>query len=322
MKNAPSLEVQLKIYHKMLLTRKLEEKLLALVGEGKTRGPLHLCIGQEAAGVAAAMALRKEDYISTTHRGHAHYLGKGLDLYRVVAEIFGRATGYCKGRAGHMLIADLEHRMLGGNALVGSSMPQAAGLALSIQLRKTGEVAMACFGDGAAQTGICHETMNIAALWKLPMIFFLEHNQYGLTAHHTTQSSIEDLSLRANGYGMESKKVDGNDFVAVYKAVTDAAEYARKGGGPTLIEAKTYRMCGFSTSDMGGYQAAEDLEHWARHDPLDRAFNALKEHVEVQQLEELDALAEGEISDAFEKTFSDPFPVPEAVLGRSQYVEG
>lgn len=308
MKNTPSVEELLEIYRKMVVVRRIEEKLGDLHKEGKTRGPLHRCDGQEAVGVGATAMLTPADYVTSTHRGHAHYIGKGLDARKTVAEIFGRETGYCKGRAGHMLVADGEHGLLGGNAIVGACIPAAVGMAQSIQLLKSDRIAMCIFGDGAAQTGICHEAMNIAALWKLPVIFVLEHNEYGLTVHADAQSSIADLSNRAAGYGMPGEKIDGNDAVAVYQTVSSAVERARRGEGPSLIEAKTYRMTGFSTSDMGGYQPEDVMAAWKQKDPIDRAYNELTQNIDRETLDRVRVEAEAEAEGAFDQALADPFP--------------
>lgn len=308
MKNAPSIDELLEMHRKMVAVRRMEEKLGELHKAGRTRGPIHRCDGQEAVGIGATAVLERSDYVTSTHRGHAHYVGKGLDIRRIVAEIFGRETGYCGGRAGHMLVADVTNGMIGGNAIVGACIPAAVGIATSMKLLGRDNVAMCIFGDGAAQTGICHESMNIAALWKLPLVFVLEHNQYGLTVHASAQSSIPDLYKRAAGYGMPSEQVDGNDIAAVYRAVAAAVERARRGEGPSLVEARTYRLAGFSTSDMGGYQSAADVEAWRRRDPLTRSFDALKGEVGEARLKEIERDAEAMVDTAFEQALADALP--------------
>ncbi len=312
--NSPAPDLHLEMHRRMVLTRLLEERLGDLHKAGKTRGPIHRCDGQEAVGVGAAAVLTDADFITTTHRGHAVYIGKGLEPRRIVAEIFGRQTGYCGGRGGHMLLGDVEHGMLGGNAIVGASIPAAAGMALSIQLRREDRISVAVFGDGAAQTGICHETMNIAALWKLPVVFLLEHNEYGLTVHHSVQSSVPDLHLRAAGYGMPGEQIDGNDVIAVHQAVSRAAQRARRGDGPSLIEARTYRLEGFSTSDMGGYQTPEELAAWRRRDPIPQSREILAETLGATRVADVEAAAAREIEAAFETALADPMPafVPHA----------
>lgn len=308
MTNAPTEDEQREIHRKMMLTRDLEERLGDMVKAGKTRGPLHRCDGQEAVGVAACAALETRDYVCTTHRGHHVYVGKGLDPRRIVAEIFGRETGYCRGRGGHMLLGDISKGMLGGNAIVGAGIPAATGMALSSQILKQDRVAMAVFGDGAAQTGICHESMNMAGLWKLPVIFLLENNQYGLTVRQDVQSPVADLSIRAAGYDMPGEIVDGNDPVAVYRSVANAAARARRGDGPTLIEAKTYRLEGFSTSDMGGYQSEEDIAAWRARDPLKISAQTLSNLIGAEAVAEIEKSARTEMAHAFEQALADPLP--------------
>ena len=321
MNSSPSTDELKGIFHRMVLTRRLEEMLGEQVKLGKTRGPLHRCDGQEAVGVAACAALRIDDYVCTTHRGHHVYVGKGLDPRRIVAEIFGRETGYCKGRGGHMLLGDVTTGMLGGNAIVGAGIPAATGMALSIQLLKQDRVAMAVFGDGAAQTGICHESMNMAALWKLPVIFLLENNQYGLTVRQEVQSPVADLYIRGQGYGIPSEVVDGNDAVAVYQCVAAAAERARRGEGPTLIEAKTYRLEGFSTSDMGGYQCKDEIARWLERDPIKLTAKVLAEQIGAEAVAELEAAANEEMRLAFELALSDPLPTFSVHIPSGAYSE-
>lgn len=319
MKNSPSLDEQLEMHRKMVVVRRLEERLGELHKAGKTRGPIHRCDGQEAVGIGATAVLGVGDFVTSTHRGHAHYIGKGVDIGGVAAEILGRATGSCGGRAGHMLIGDRDKGMIGGNAIVGGSIPAAAGMALSIQVRGASDVAMCFFGDGAAQTGICHEAMNMAGLWKLPLVFVLEHNQFGLTVHHTVQSPVADLSLRAAGYAMPAEIVDGNDAMAMYRAAATAVERARRGEGPTLIEAKTYRMQGFSTSDMGGYQSEADLAAWRARDPLAVSRRALVDSVSAQRLDDLEAAAIAEVDAAVEEALAAPPPSFELFTRSSPY---
>ena len=319
MKNEPSLDDQVEMYRKMIVVRRLEEGLGVLHKEGKTRGPIHRCDGQEAVGVGATAMLRNTDYVTSTHRGHAHYVGKGLEAYGIIAEIFGRKTGYCGGRAGHMLIADASKGMIGGNAIVGAGIPAATGMALSNQILGNDGVAMCIFGDGAAQTGICHEAMNMAGLWKLPIVFVLEHNKFGLTVPWNVQSPIEDLSIRAAGYDMPSQIVDGNDSVAVFRAVSTMVDRARRGEGPGMVEAKTYRLEGFSTSDMGGYQTAEEIAEWKKRDPIRLAFDALCGAIGEERLSQIDSETTAEVRSAFDRALSDPMPDFEIYTGSAAY---
>jgi len=306
--NRPATDEIAAMYRKMVVVRRIEERLGALHKQGLTRGPIHRCDGQEAVGIGGTAMLKQTDTVTSTHRGHAHYIGKGLEPRRVIAEIFGRVTGYGRGRAGHMLVADAAHGMLGGNAIVGAGIPIAIGQALAHAELGDGNVALTFFGDGAAQTGICHEAMNMAGLWKLPVVFICEHNEYGLTVHARHQSSVEDLVVRAAGYGMPGGKIDGNDLVAVYRTVDEAVMRARRGGGPTFIEAKTYRLVGFSTSDMGGYQPEEEIEAWRQRDPISRTRSLLVEALDCDAVAKLERETAAEVEEAFTLALADPLP--------------
>ncbi|WP_137389817.1 thiamine pyrophosphate-dependent dehydrogenase E1 component subunit alpha [Rhodoligotrophos defluvii] len=308
LRNAPDPELLLDMFGKMVLVRRMEERLGELHKQGRTRGPIHRCDGQEAVGIGGTAPLRATDTVTSTHRGHAHYVGKGLDPHRIVAEIFGRATGYSRGKAGHMLIADVEQGMVGGNAIVGAGIPLALGQALAHQLHGCGEVAVTFFGDGAAQAGICHEAMNMAGLWKLPIVFICEHNEYGLTAHARYQSAVEDLVVRAAGYNMPGVKIDGNDVLQVYDTVSEAVERARAGEGPTFIEAKTYRLVGFSTSDMGGYQPQDEIDAWRPRDPILRTRKLLLDLTGEARVRQAEEEAVAACDSAFEQALSDPLP--------------
>lgn len=312
MKNTPTPAEERRMHALMVAVRRMEERIGELHKAGRTRGPIHRCDGQEAVGIGATAMLRPGDLLTSTHRGHAHYVGKGAPIPGIVAEIFGRETGLCGGRAGHMLMADAANGLLGGNAIVGAGIPAATGMAVSLQMKRAAggedDVAMCIFGDGAAQTGICHESMNIAALWKLPVVFVVEHNEYGLTAHHSTQSSVPDLVVRAGAYGMPGASVDGNDAAAVYRTVAEAVERARRGDGPTLVEAKTYRMVGFSTSDVGGYQDAATIDSWRAKDPILRSARRLAESLSEAEIAAMEAQALAEVDAAFEAALAAPLP--------------
>lgn len=304
--NTPTPDELVEMYRRMLITRAVEAKLGELAKAGRTRGPIHCCDGQEAVGVAACAALDLSDTITSTHRGHAHYIGKGVDVRAMMAEILGRSTGSCGGRAGHMLVTDAGLGLLGGNAIVGAGLTLAVGHALAHQVLKNGRVSLCFFGDGAAQTGGCHEAMNIAALWKLPLVFLCENNEYGLTVRIETQSSTPDIAGRASGYGMPGVVVDGNDVTAVYAATREAALRARRGDGPTLIEARTYRMTGFSTSDMGGYQSEEEMKPWRERDPILRLRAALSDS--GIDLDAIERDAGATVDAATEQALADPWP--------------
>lgn len=231
MRNAPSLEQQAEMLKRMRLVRLIEERLRALHADGLIRGPVHCCDGQEAVGIGATAMLDADDIVTSTHRGHAHYVGKGIDLAALLAEVLGRASGACGGRAGHMLVAEPAIGLLGGCGIVGGMLPVAIGQALAFQIRREPRVVVCFFGDGAAQTGACHEAMNTAGLWQLPVVFVCEHNAYGLTVHARDHSSIDDIALRAAGYAMPGVTVDGNDALAVFDGTSDAVARARRGEG-------------------------------------------------------------------------------------------
>ncbi len=306
--NRPSGEELLEIYRRMVLTRRLEEALGRLHKAGKTRGPIHRCDGQEAVGIGACAALEAQDIVTSTHRGHAHHVGKGLAIEPIVAEILGRASGACGGKAGHMLIADREHGLLGGCGIVGGAQPIAIGQALALQCQERDGVVLTFFGDGAAQIGGCHEAMNLAGLWKLPVIFFCEHNEYGLTVAAEAQSAVGDLVTRAAGYAMPGVQVDGNDALAVFQATATAAARARRGEGPSLIEARTYRATGFSTSDVGGYQSEEEMAAWRAKDPIARLRARLADGVEESRLAKIEQDASEEVETAVERALAAPPP--------------
>ena len=309
-RNTPSLDEKIEMYRRMRIVRLIEEGLAERFRQGLTRGPIHTCDGQEAVGIGVTAVLDRDDLITSTHRGHAHFIGKGLDAGRVLAEIFGKETGYCRGRAGHMLVASAEHGLLGGSAIVGGALPVAIGQALGFQIQGSDRVVVPFFGDGAAHIGMVHESLNIAGLWKLPIVFVCEHNEYGLTVHARHQSPVADIAVRAEGYGMPGIKVDGNDAVAVYRATADAVAGARRGDGPTLIEAKTYRMTGFSTSDQGGYQPDEEMEAWRSRDPIRRLRRGLAKDLAAGRLDALDKDAERVVTQAF--AYADDSPLPPA----------
>lgn len=252
------------------LIRAFEEKADELYALGKVHGTMHLSIGQEAMAVGAIAALRPEDYILSTHRGHGHCIAKGADIKLMMAEFMGKETGYCRGRGGSMHIADMEGGNLGANGVVGGGIGMAVGAGLSIKMRGTGQVILCFFGDGAANRGIFHEALNMAAIWTLPVVYLCENNQYGMSMPVKKAFPIEDIADRAAAYNMPGVVVDGNDVLAVYEATLEAVERARGGGGPSLIEGKTYRWKGHSKSDQERYRTKEEVEAWKERCPIHR----------------------------------------------------
>jgi 2-oxoisovalerate dehydrogenase E1 component len=258
-------------YRLMHLIRRFEDRAAELFAEGVIFGTAHSCVGQEAIAVGAASAMRDTDYLVGHHRSHGHLIAAGADLRRMMAEMFGKRTGYCKGLGGSMHIADLSLDILGCNGIVGAGIPHACGAALTAKLRGTGQVAVAYFGDGAAGQGAVHEGMNLAATWQLPVVFICENNQFALSADWRTQRAVEDIADRAAGYGMPGEVVDGNDVAAVEEAVTRALAHARAGNGPTLLEMKTFRRMQHSMrANLPDVRDPATLEEWESKDPLPR----------------------------------------------------
>ena len=237
----------------MIKVRYSEEKTGDMYARGEAVGILHLSIGQEAVAVGTCINLKRDDFVASTHRGNHHFIAKGADLNRMMAELFGRKTGYCKGKGGHMHLIDPETNFM-ACGIVGSGIPVAVGAALSAKLRKSGQIAVSFFGDGASNQGYFHESLNFASLHKLPVIFVCENNLYAMSVAKSRHQAITDIACRGSGYDMPGVAVDGNDVIAVYEAVKQAAELARSGGGPTLIECKTYRWRGHHEGD-----AADEL---------------------------------------------------------------
>ncbi|MBO9309788.1 MAG: thiamine pyrophosphate-dependent dehydrogenase E1 component subunit alpha [Chloroflexi bacterium] len=255
----------------MHLIRAFEERAEQLYMQGKVHGTMHLSIGQEATAVGAANAMQEGDYLLNHHRGHGHCLAWGSDPNRMMAEFMGKETGYCRGRGGSMHIADIESNNLGANGIVAGGLPIAVGVGLSIKMRRTSQVCLVIFGDGAANEGAFHEALNMASIWRLPIVFLCENNQYAMSMPVQQAFNIENISQRAAAYGLPGVTVDGNDVLAVYAAVSEAAARARRGEGATLVEAKTYRYKGHSKSDKQVYRSREEVRFWQENrDPIMR----------------------------------------------------
>jgi 2-oxoisovalerate dehydrogenase E1 component len=261
----------IEMHRRMLRIRRFEEEACRLLAAGAIQGAVHASIGQEATAVGACMALRRDDYIAGNHRSHGHPIAKGAALAPLMAELMGKKTGVCKGRGGSMHLADFSIGSLGESGIVGAGIALATGAGLSAQVRRTDQVAVCFFGDGASNTGVFHESLNMAAIWKLPVIYFCENNLYAATTPAASSNAVEDIADRAAGYGIPGTVVDGQDAVAVYDVVRAAVERARAGRGPSLIEAKTYRYLehaeGFPIP--GNYRTAEEIERWKQRDPID-----------------------------------------------------
>jgi pyruvate dehydrogenase E1 component alpha subunit len=264
-------EQALDMLERMLLIRAFEEKCEGLYALGKVHGTMHLSMGQEATAVGAMYAMRKGyDFLLNHHRGHGHALAWDSDVNLMMAEFMGKETGLCRGRGGSMHIADVSRNNLGANGIVGGGIPISVGVGLSIKLRKTDQVCIVNFGDGAANEGAFHESLNMASIWDLPVIYLCENNQYGMSMPVKRAINIPFISQRAAAYGIPGESVDGNDVLTVYDAVSRAAERARSGAGPTLIESITYRYRGHSKSDRQLYRTREEVKEWQEKDPIPR----------------------------------------------------
>lgn len=306
----------LKMYRNMLRIRRFEERLAEESAQGNIPGLLHLYVGEEAVAVGACSALRKDDYITSTHRGHGHCIAKGGDLRKMMAELFGKETGYCKGRGGSMHIAAPDIGIVGCSAIAGAGIPIGAGVALSIKLRKTDQVCVSFFGDGASNTGAFHEGMNLAALWQLPVVYVLENNLYAISTPASRSTRLKNISDRAAAYGMHGVIADGMDVLSVYEAVSDAVARARRGEGPTLVECKTYRFRGHHEGDPKKgetYRAKQEMDEWEKRDAILRLAERTIEDRKATQAE-LDTINQEvmkEIDDAVAFAKQSPSPKPE-----------
>lgn len=300
----------------MLLIRAFDEKVDELYAEGALHGTAHFYVGQEAVAVGVMSALKEGDVITGTHRGHGHAIAFGLDLDRMAAELLGKSSGYCHGKGGSMHIADVEAGMLGANGIVGGSMGIACGAGWTFKRRDQDHVAVCFFGDGAVQEGIFNETLNMAAIWKLPVIFVCENNQYAMSLSVKKGFATERISDRAAGYGMAGVPADGMELDEVHEAAAEAVERARNGEGPTLIEAVTYRYLGHSKSDANLYRTREEIKEWREHDPIQRFAARLEEEnvLEDDEWREVEEEARERIEEAFEKAGDEPEPELESAL--------
>ena len=258
------------MYGTMLKIRIFEETIAKSSRLGEMEGFLHPCIGQEAVAAGVCLSLNEDDYITTNHRGHGHMIAKGADIKKMAAELFGRITGYCKGKSGSMHIADINIGVLGANGIVAAGIPLATGAAYSIKLRKTSQVAVSFFGDGATTEGTFHESVNMAAAWTLPIVFIIENNNYLVGTKYRRVCNIENLSDLSKGYNISGISLDGNDVIAVYQAAHKAVSDARSGKGPTIIECKTYRWTGHHLleSEDIPYRPKEEIELWKKKCPI------------------------------------------------------
>jgi len=307
---------------KMHLIRKFEETAEASYMRGLIHGTMHLSIGQEASAVGATLPLRAEDYILSTHRGHGHCIAKGADPGRMFAEFFGKENGYCRGRGGSMHIADVAGGNLGANGIVAGGLPIAVGVGMSIRAQKQDRVCLVFFGDGAANEGAFHEALNLASIWKLPIVFLCENNKYGMSMDIARAMAVPNVADRACAYAMPGVVVDGNDLPAVAAAAKHAVERARGGDGPTLVECKTYRLRGHSKSDRNLYRTKEEIATWRDKDAIRRLEQELIKCGRFAQADLLaiEQAARKTIDDALEFAKASPDPDPRE-LTRDVYAE-
>lgn len=311
------------MYERMTLIRKYEERIYYLFLEGSMPGTIHQSHGQEASAVGMLYDLSKEDYMTTTHRPAGHSLAKGVSLKSMMAEMFAKTSGCCKGYGGAMHTGDMSVGAVPAIAIVGGGVPLAVGIALSSKMRKTKNVCVAFMGDGASNEGAVHEAMNGASIWKLPVIFALENNLYGASTNIKLTANIKDLAERGLAYGIPAETVDGNDVIAVNNAAMRAIERARAGEGPTLVELKTYRIGGHSRNDARGYRSREEEALWAQNDPIKNMRRYLIDHkiAALNELDDIDKRIEADIDEAVEYAKNEPSPKPEDGL-KYAYVQG
>ena len=312
-------DTQMGLYKKMIEIRLFEEKIQDLYARGSIPGSVHLYIGQEAIAAGVCAHLRKEDYITSTHRGHGHLIAKGADLRYMMAELFGRKTGYCKGKGGSMHMADFDLGILGSNGIAGGGIPIAVGAGLSSKMRGTDQVTICFFGDGASNNGTFHEGLNFASVHRLPVVFICENNLYGISVSQKQHQAIEDISIRSVAYNMPGITIDGNDVSAVYHTSGEAIQRARAGEGPTLVECKTYRWRGHYEGDPNQgrrYRTLEEIQAWMKKCPIKR-FEAtlVKEKVlNKKKMMEIWKEVEKKIEEAVVFANQSPFPDPNDIF--------
>ncbi len=311
-----SRDTLLEMYRRMVRIREFELAAMDLFKRGQVKGAVHPYIGQEASGVGVCMALRKDDLIAGTHRSHGHNIAKGADPKKMMAEILGKETGYCKGRGGSMHIAAFETGSLGALAVVGSGIPIAVGAALGFKMKGEDRVAVPFTGDGGSNTGNWHEGLNMASIWDLPVVFVLENNRYAVSTNIRYSAKIEDLSIRAQAYGIPGVRVDGFDVLAVYEAAVEAVERARRGEGPTLLVTEAYRFEGHYAGEPEVYRDRAEVQEYRKKDPIPRFRKYLikEEKASQSELDDVDAEIRQEMADAVKFAQESPQPDPATAM--------
>jgi len=304
------------LYLTMAKIRAFEETARQLFLNGKLAGFLHLYSGEEAVATGVCACLGDEDLITSTHRGHGHCIAKGGDVNKMMAELFGKATGYCKGKGGSMHIADIKKGIIGANGIVGAGMPIAVGAAFSLRYRKIDGVTVSFFGDGASNRGTFHEALNMASVWNLPLVFVCENNNFGMSTPMKEHMKIKKISQRSAAYDIPGVTVDGNDVVAVYEAASEAVANARKGNGPTLLECVTWRHHGHFIGDPAPYKDPNDQKEWLANDPIPRFAKRLLEEgiCSQQEIDGMSAEAQAVVDAAIKFAQESPEPEPEELF--------
>ena len=305
----------LRLYRQMVLIRRIEEKCAELYQQGKIGGFLHLYIGQEAVGVGAAAAMKPQDHIITAYRDHGIALAVGMDAGVMMAELLGKATGCSGGKGGSMHLADVSKNFWGGHAIVGAHLPLATGLALSFQYQHNDSAIICMMGDGATNIGYFHESLNLSKVWKLPVVWLVENNQYGMGTAIERASAVSEIRQKAEGYAIESARVDGMDVLAMKDATAAALDHARSGKGPFFLEAMTYRFRGHSMGDPERYRKPDEIKKWQEDDPIGKYHDHLsrKKIAAAKELEALEAQVEEETAAAVRFAEESPNPAPEAL---------
>ncbi len=307
----------LKAYESMIRIREFEQRAIQCSLKGMTFGNIHPCVYQEAISAGAVMAMEERDFLTASHRGHGQSIAKGTSTKEMMAELFGKATGCCGGKGGSLHVTDVSKGVLGANGIVGGGIPIAAGSALASKIQSKDEVTLAFFGDGAANIGVFHETMNMAATLKLPIVFVCENNKWGASVKNSRVTNTETISVRAKAYDIPGKTIDGNDVLTVYATIKEAIEYARAGNGPSLIECDTYRVLAHNIGDPMTYRTEEEkkeAQHWKeKRDPIVLFRKYLSDNgFKETELDEINKRAVAEIDDAVK--FAEESPYPEASM--------
>ena len=310
----------MEMQRRMLRIRYFEERVIQLVERGEIVGAAHSYIGEEAVAVGACMALRDDDWITGNHRSHGHPIAKGGDVNKAMAELLGKSTGFCKGKGGSMHLADFSIGILGESGILGSSIPTAVGAALGSQLQGNDRVAVPFFGDGASNEGAFHESVNLAAVWKLPVVFLCENNQYAVTSSFKKMVASDNISDRSVAYNIPGVLVDGQDVIAMYEAVSEAVARARAGQGPSLVEGRTYRYydhsLGLNRIVQDPYRQDEEVEEWKKRDPINiHKERLLSQNIATpEELDEMESQVMAQIDEAVEFARQSPYPEPGALF--------